>query len=79
MFNINREEIEKEIDVQGFGTKELLKQILIELKMFNLCANLSQQAMRTQQAKAQQKIKEMQNNLPPEAKAIFESLLQGVV
>lgn len=77
MNNTQRETIRRGIETENYTTKELLKEILTELRLFNLQVSLSQMEVRKQQEAAKLKLEEIKNKLPPEARTIFESLKLG--
>lgn len=75
--NGQREELKKEIE--SMDSTEILKDILVELRLLNLFIASSQKRAKQHQFKAQEEVDKIRNALPTEAKKIFDSISKGVI
>lgn len=72
-----RAELRKMIDDENLDQRALLKEILIELRLFNSAVVSSQEVMQEHQKRAREEVDRIKEGLPPEARAIYDSLTNG--
>lgn len=73
-----REKLKEKIkDIKN--TDELLQDILVELMIFNETVNASRLQAKEYKQRTKEQIDAIKEQLPPQAQAIYKSLLKGVV
>lgn len=72
-----KKEIKQEIGVEA-DTGILLREILVELRLLNAIMGNSIKEANKQKIRSKEQIEKIKENLPPEAKAIYDNLMSGL-
>lgn len=72
-----KKEIKQEIGVEA-DTAILLRDILVELRLLNAIMGNSIKEANKQKIRSKEQIEKIKENLPPEAKAIYDNLMSGL-
>jgi predicted nucleic acid-binding Zn-ribbon protein len=72
-----KKEIKQEIGVEA-DTGILLRDILVELRLLNAIMGNSIKEANKQKIRSKEQIEKIKENLPPEAKAIYDNHMSGL-
>lgn len=77
MIDEKREELKKEI--QSEETIDILKDILVELRVLNLFIASSQKRSSDRATKTKEEIEKIRSALPPEAQKLYDTISKGLI